>query len=100
MDAAEKLEAAGELADALKQFERARQLDASKANAAERAIARVRERMTREGTAALRTARQYDALGRDDDAMTWYERAVKLLPDEDPNKKIAKERLEALRARR
>jgi hypothetical protein len=100
MDAGEKLEASGDLADALKQFERARQLDASKANVADRAIARVRERMTREGTAALRTARQYDALGRNDDAMTWYERAVKLLPDEDPNKKIAKERLDALRLRK
>jgi len=97
MDAGEKLEKSGDLADALKQFERARQLDTSRANVADRAIARVRERMTREGTAALRTARQYDALGRNDDAMTWYERAVKLLPDEDPNKKIAKERLDALR---
>ena len=99
MRAAEKLEASGDLADALKQFERARQLDPSKAADADKAIVRVRERMTREGTAALRTARQYDALGRNDDAMMWYERAFKLLPDDDPNKKIAKDRLDALRAR-
>ena len=33
-------------------------------------------------------------------AITWYERAFRLLPDDDPNKKVAKERLDVLRSRK
>jgi hypothetical protein len=50
--------------------------------------------------AALTNAKQFDALDRVEQAITWYERAFRLLPDEDPNKKIAKERLDVLRARK
>ena len=50
-----------------------------------------------DGADALRRARQYDALGRRADAITWYERAVQNLPDSDPGKKIAADRLVVLK---
>jgi len=53
-----------------------------------------------EGEAAFRRAKQYDALERVDDAMKEYERALKLLSDDDPDKKAAQDRLDALRARK
>jgi hypothetical protein len=50
-----------------------------------------------DGAEALRRARQYDALGRRADAITWYERAVQNLPDSDPGKKTAADRLVVLK---
>jgi tetratricopeptide (TPR) repeat protein len=95
-----KLEASGDLPGALQQYERARQLDPSVAPAADQAVARLRARMTKEGTAAYTSGRQYDALDRLEQAIAQYERAVRLLSDDDPNKKIANDRLAVLRARR
>ena len=99
LDAGARLEASGELVDALAAFERARAIDPSNVASAN-AVARIRARMTREGEAAFRDARQFDAVARVDDAVKAYEQAVKLLPDESPNKKFAKDRLDALRARK
>lgn len=96
MNAAATLEASGDLTEAVELYERARQLDPS-STAVAKAIRRVRARMKEEGPAAFKNARQFDALGRRDGAITWYERAVKMLPDDDPNKKTAQERLDALR---
>jgi serine/threonine protein kinase len=123
LEAARKLEESGELAQALHEYERARQLveldvarlneafrgglvtrarvDAVEAtlNEATQAIARLRSRAKREGDAAFAKARQFDAQGRRDDAIKGYEQAVKLLPDDDANAKTAKDRLDALRGR-
>jgi hypothetical protein len=63
-------------------------------------MTRVKTRMRTEGTQAFTNARQFDAVERVEQAITWYERAFRLLPDEDPNKKIAKERLDLLRSRK
>ena len=41
-----------------------------------------------------------DALGRSADAIPLYEQAVQYLPDADPNKKVAQERLAALKGGR
>ena len=48
---------------------------------------------------ALRRARQYDAVGRRSDAITWYERALETLPESDPNREVVKKRLSELRGR-
>jgi tetratricopeptide (TPR) repeat protein len=100
MDAAAKLEGSGDLPEALRQLERVAQIDPSMAIVAEQAMTRVKTRMRTEGNTALTTAKQADALDRVDRAITWYERAFRLLPDDDPNKKVAKERLDILRARK
>ena len=53
-----------------------------------------------EGNDAFTRGRQYDALDRIEQAISSYERAVRYLPDDDPNKQVAKTRLDALRAER
>jgi predicted component of type VI protein secretion system len=50
------------------------------------------------GDDAFKRARTFDALGRTDDAIAQYERAVQLLAPDDPNRKTAKQRLDVLRA--
>jgi tetratricopeptide (TPR) repeat protein len=100
MDAAAKLESSGDLPEALRQLERVAQIDPSMAIVAEQAMTRVKTRMRTEGTQAFTNAKQFDAVDRVEQAVTWYERAFRLLPDEDPNKKIAKERLDLLRAKK
>ena len=81
---------------AVKQYERALQLDASLASATE-AMKRVRALMAVDGADAFKRAKQYDALGRAADAIPLYEKAVQYLPPDDPNSKIAKDRLAALK---
>lgn len=49
---------------------------------------------------ALRRARQYDAVGRTREAIEAYEQVVDLLPPGDPSRKVAADRLAALRAGR
>jgi tetratricopeptide (TPR) repeat protein len=63
------------------------------------AIARVRERTSATATDsdALRRARQYDALGRRTEAITWYERALEALPESDPNREAVRKRLSELK---
>jgi tRNA A-37 threonylcarbamoyl transferase component Bud32 len=100
LDSGAKLEASGDLPAAVQQFERARQLDSGVAATADPAIARLRARMAKEGADAYTRARQYDALDLAEQAMPQYERAVRLLPDNDPNRKIASERLAFLRSRK
>ena len=46
---------------------------------------------------AFTRARQYDALGRAVEAIVWYELAIRGLPDTDPNRDTAVERLAILR---
>jgi serine/threonine protein kinase len=53
-----------------------------------------------EGTDAFNRGRLYDALDRLEQAIDSYERAYRYLPDDDPNRQIAKGRLDALRAER
>jgi tetratricopeptide (TPR) repeat protein len=49
---------------------------------------------------AMRRARQYDAVGRTREAIEAYEQVVDLLPPGDPTRKVAADRLAALRAGR
>jgi hypothetical protein len=50
------------------------------------------------GDDAFERARTFDALGRTEDAIAQYERAVQLLSPDDPSRKTAKQRLDVLRA--
>lgn len=100
LEAGNRLENAGDLAAALQQYERVRQVDPFLASIADQSSQRVRARMKTEGADALRRARQYDALNRVAEAITWYERADRSLANEDPEKKVVKDRLDVLRAKR
>jgi tetratricopeptide (TPR) repeat protein len=90
------LAAQGDLAGALKEYDRARQLDPA-STAATAGISAVRSKMKASGDDAYRRGRQLEAVGRLQDAMVQYQRAVELLPADDPNGKAARERLENLR---
>jgi Flp pilus assembly protein TadD len=100
MDAAAQSEKKGDWPAALKGYESARALDPSVASLAAAGITRVQTQMTAEGTDAFKRARQYDALDRVDDAIVWYERAVRNLPDNHPDKRTATERLRVLNSNR
>jgi tetratricopeptide (TPR) repeat protein len=96
-EAAIAADVAGNWAGAIQQFERARRLDSSLAPQAEDGMRRARERMRAAGNEAFKRARQYDALGRTAAAIAEYTEAATLLPPDDPNAKVAKDRLDALR---
>jgi hypothetical protein len=67
-----------------------------RAGADEQAAA-ARTKMTAAGDDAYRKARQFDARNRPTEAMTWYQRAIAWLPDSDPRKATAQERVAALK---
>jgi tetratricopeptide (TPR) repeat protein len=96
VEAGARAEAAGDYGAAINQYLFALQLDPSSAAAAG-AVPRARGRMQVEGEDAYKRGRQYDALGRVSEATAMYEKAVKLLPPDHPNVKLARERLVALR---
>jgi len=99
LEAAMKAEAEGDLVGAIQQYARARQVDSSTGGVADESSKRVRARMKVEGTDAFKRAKQYDAGDRVPQAVMFYELAFRYLPDDDPNKKVAKDRWDALRAR-
>jgi hypothetical protein len=96
-EAAIAADVAGNWAGAIQQFERARRLDSSLAPQAEDGMRRTREKMRVAGNEAFKRARQYDALGRTAAAIADYTEAATLLPPDDPNAKVAKDRLDGLR---
>jgi tetratricopeptide (TPR) repeat protein len=89
-------EGRGDLVEAQKEYERA--LEADPACGADEALRRVRGQMKTLGDAAFKRARTFDAMSRTEDAIAQYERAVQLLPQDDPNRKVARARLDVLRA--
>lgn len=97
---AARLEAAGDEPAALAQYQRAQQIDSSVSGVVEPSVKRVRERMKSDGVAALKDARQYDAFGQTAKAIPLYEKAYRYLSDDDPERKAAKERLDALRTKK
>ncbi len=99
LEAAEKLEAAGELPGALRQFEAAQRLDSSMAGPVEDAIQRLNARMKGVAADAIARAKVFDAYGRIQEAVAMYERAYSYLPDADPRKKAVRDRLEVLESR-
>lgn len=92
---AKKAEASGDLPTALKLY-----LDAQKAGAANQEdVNRVRATMTRIGADSFDKARAYYAYRQFDKALPAYQRAYDYLPENDPNRKIAKDKLDELAAR-
>jgi tetratricopeptide (TPR) repeat protein len=98
LEAAARSENARNWASALQHYQRARQIDPSMAPFIDASIARVRAQMGPDAQAALRRARQYDALGRAGEAITWYERALLGLATGDKERDAVERRLAQLRA--
>jgi hypothetical protein len=84
---------------ALQAYERLRTVDVSLNALAAAGIARVQESMHADGADAFKRAREYDAANRVGDAVAWYERAFRNLPDSSPDKRVAADRLRALKPR-
>jgi hypothetical protein len=99
--AAGTVEAGNDLEAARTLYERAAQtaalVDSTLAADAETHVKRLRARMKEIGTADFAKAKQLDALLKVREAYPLYDRAFRYLPDDDPNKKTAKDRLDALR---
>ncbi len=91
-----KAEADRDWAEAERQYERALQADPQSTQAQD-GLRRVQARMLSDGEDAFKRARQYDALGRVQEAISMYERAIQLLPPDHASVKMARERLAALK---
>jgi tetratricopeptide (TPR) repeat protein len=91
-----KAEADRDWAEAERQYERALQADPQSTQAQD-GLRRVKARMLSDGEDAFKRARQYDALGRVQEAIAMYERAIQLLPPDHASLQIARERLAALK---
>jgi hypothetical protein len=91
-----KAETDRDWAEAERQYERALQADPQSTQAQD-GLRRVKARMLSDGEDAFKRARQYDALGRVQEAISMYERAIQLLPPDHASVQIARERLAALK---
>jgi tetratricopeptide (TPR) repeat protein len=96
VDTGSNAEASGDYAGAARHYERALELD-PESTAAPDAMRRLKARMQSDGEDAFKRARQYDALGRVQEAISMYEKAVQLLPADHANVKVARDRLAALK---
>jgi hypothetical protein len=56
--------------------------------------------MLADGSDAFKRAQEFDASNRVNDAITWYERAVRNLPENSAERRIAAERLRTLKSGR
>lgn len=95
-ESGDRLDAAGDWLGAVQKYEQARQIH-SGIPGLEARLRHVREKLRAEGTNAFNLARQHEANGRIDDAVKEYEKAVQWLPAQDPNRQLARARLEQLK---
>ena len=63
-------------------------------------VERVRAQMLADGSNAFKRAQEFDASNRVNDAITWYERAVRNLPENSAERRIAAERRRTLKSGR
>jgi tetratricopeptide (TPR) repeat protein len=96
VDSGNKAEMSADYVGAMKQYERALQLDPQSTGAPD-AIRRLKARMQSEGEAAFARAKLFDAMTRAPDAIAAYEKALQLLPTDHPSATIARERLAVLK---
>lgn len=100
MNQAAQAEKEGDWSAALRTYERVRNSDPSLASLATGHIARVQTLMHEDGLDAFKRAQQYEAAKRVDDAVAWYERAFRNLPENSAEKRTAGDRIRALRSGR
>jgi pSer/pThr/pTyr-binding forkhead associated (FHA) protein len=86
------LEKQGQLPEALQQYRRAVQADPS-VSGADDSIQKLLARMKADGTDAYNSALTYYTLARYPQAIPLFEKAVRLLPDGDPDRKSAQDKL-------
>ncbi|HJR60853.1 MAG TPA: FHA domain-containing protein [Vicinamibacterales bacterium] len=91
-----RLDAAGDWVGALQKYEQARQIYASIPGLSE-ALQRVRGKLQTAGTNAFNQAKQHEANGRPQEALKEYEKALQWLPPDDPNRQVARARIEQLK---
>jgi hypothetical protein len=96
-EAGQKLDAADDWLGALHKYDETRAFDASYPGL-DRAVKQVWEKLRTAGTDALKRARQYDAIGDAAAAIKEYDKAAQWLPPDDPNREIARGRVERLRS--
>lgn len=94
------LEAGRNWASALALYRTIRSEHPERAAETDAAIGRVQGLMRSDGLEAFRRARQYDALGRAEDAISWYQRALSNFAEDEAEAASARERIGALRGRR
>ncbi len=94
--AGQKLEAAGDWVGALQKYEQARQIYVG-VEGLSASIQQVRGKLRTAGTAAFNEGRQHEAAGRTDEALKAYDKAVQWLPLDDPNRQVARSRIEQLK---
>jgi len=95
-EAGRALDGTGDWMGALQKYEQARQIYADIPGLAE-GLQRVRGKLRTAGTNAFNEARQLEAGGRTQDALKEYEKAIQWLPPDDPNRQVARARVEQLR---
>jgi tetratricopeptide (TPR) repeat protein len=94
--AGNRLDAAGDWVGALQKYEQARQIYAGIPGLSD-ALKRVRVKLQVAGSTAFNQAKQLEAQGRPQEALKEYEKAMQWLPQDDPNRQIARTRIEQLR---
>lgn len=95
-DAGNKLDAVGDWTGALQKYEQARLIH-SDVPGLMAATRRVREKLQVEGTKAFTQAQQLEASGRSAEAVKEYEKAFQWLPQNDPNREVARSRVDQLK---
>jgi tetratricopeptide (TPR) repeat protein len=94
--AGQRLESNGDWLGALQKFEQARQIYSGMPGIADD-IRRMKEQLRTAGTNAFIEAKAHEEAGRIDAAVKAYEKAVQWLPADDPNRQIARTRIEQLK---
>jgi hypothetical protein len=95
-EAGNKLDAVGDWVGARQKYDQARLIHSGVPGLAA-AITRVREKLQIAGTKAFNQARQYEASGRTVDAVKEYQKAFQWLPADDPNREVARTRVDQLK---
>jgi tetratricopeptide (TPR) repeat protein len=95
-EAGNKLDAVGDWMGALQKYDQARLIHAGVPGLTA-AMKRVRVKLQTAGTNAFNQARQHEANGRTTEAVKEYEKAFQWLPADDPNREIARTRIDQLK---
>src|SRR6185436_9358556 len=94
--AGNKLDAVGDWMGALQKYDQARLIHPGVPGLLP-AMKRVREQLQVAGTTAFSQARQLEASGRTVEAVKEYEKAFQWLSSDDPNREIARSRVDQLK---